>query len=87
MMSTACSETTQHQASAYQRTPGSVFGIRSRSGTEEGEGSASRFMHTVQPERLSFNFHDTDVGTEDDYDGLEGMCRKCSKIVVFSNVT
>jgi len=74
--------------SSYQQTPGSVFGIRRRrTGTEEELGSVSRVLYTVQPERLYFNIHDSDEGTEDDYDGLEGMCRKCSKIVVFSNVT
>jgi hypothetical protein len=84
-MSTPSSETRQQQVSTYQQTPGSVFGIRT--GTEEELGSGSRVLYTVQPERLYFNVHDSDEGTEDDYDGLEGMCRKCSKIVVFSNVT
>lgn len=86
-MSTPRSETRRQRVSTYQQTPGSVFGIRRRTGTEEEQGSVSRVQYTVQPERLYFNIHDSDVGTEDDYDGLEGMCRKCSKIVVFSNVT
>lgn len=86
-MSTPHSETRQQRASTYQQTPGSVFGIRKRTGTEEELGSVSRVLYTVQPERLYFNVHDSDEGTEDDYDGLEGMCRKCSKTVIFSNVT
>jgi len=86
-MSTPRSETRRQRASTYQQTPGSVFGIRRRTGTEEELGSVSRVLYTVQPERLYFNIHDSDVGTEDDYDRLEGMCRKCSKIVIFSNVT
>jgi len=74
------------RVSTNQQTPGSVFGIRRRTGTEEELGSVSRVLYTVQPERLYFNIHDSDVDTEDDYDGLEGMRRKCSEIVVFSNV-
>jgi hypothetical protein len=86
-MSTPRSETRQQRLSTYQQTPGSVFGIRRRTRTEEELGSVSRVLYTVRPDRLYFNVHDSDVGTEDDYDGLEGTCRKCSKAVVFSNVT
>jgi hypothetical protein len=71
--------------STYQQTPGSISGIR-RTGTEEEPGSGSR-VFTLQPERLYFSIHDSDVDTEEGYDGFEGMCRKCRKIVVFSNVT
>lgn len=86
-MSTPHSERRHQRVSTYQQTPGSVFGIRRRTGTEEELGSVSRVQYTVQPERLYFNIHDSNVGSGDDYDGLEGMCRKCSKIMVFSNVT
>jgi hypothetical protein len=80
-MSTPRSETRQQRLSTYEQTPGSVFGIRRRTRTDEELGSVSRVLYTVRPERLYFNVHDSDVGIEDDYDGLEGMCRKCSKIV------
>jgi len=86
-MSTPRSVTRQQRVSTYQQTPGSLFGIRRRTGTEEELGSVSRVVYTVQPERLFFNVHDSGESTEDDYDGLEGMCRKCRKIVVFANVT
>jgi hypothetical protein len=82
-MSTPRSGTRHQRLSTNQRTPGSVFGIRRRTGTEEELGSVSRIQHTVQQERLYFNTHESDLVTEDDYDGLGGMCRKQSEIVVF----
>lgn len=68
------------RVSTNQQTPGSVFGIRRRTGTEEELGSVSRVLYTVQPERLYFNIHDSDVDTEDDYDGLEDLIGKTWKV-------
>jgi hypothetical protein len=82
-MSTPHLEARRQRPSTNQHTPGSLFGIRRRTGKEEGPGNVSRALYTVQPERLYFSTHDSDLASDDDYDGLEGMCRKCSKIVVF----
>lgn len=78
-MSTPRSETRHQRLSTNQRTPGSVFGIRRRTGAEEELGSVSRIQYTVQPERLYFTTHESDSVTDDDYVGLEDLIGKTWK--------
>jgi hypothetical protein len=70
-MSTPRSSTKRRRLSTKLHTPGSVFGIRNKSREEVEPGNDSQVQHTIRPERLYFNFHDSD--SDEDYDGLEGM--------------
>lgn len=72
-MSTPRSLTKRRRLSTKLHTPGSVFGIRNRSHDKAEQENDSQIQYTIRPERLYFNIHDSDSGSDEDYHGLEGM--------------
>jgi hypothetical protein len=72
-MSTPRSLTKRRRLSTKPHTPGSVFGIRNRNQDKAEREHDSQVQYTIRPERLYFNIHDSDSGSDEDYDRLEGM--------------